>query len=183
MRNHKWSLRFKLISSFAGMLALMVGLSLCALYGIRSLGAVLDSTVHTTARKMRMAAEMKADTSAMRVHAAMAEISLLSTMIRNVPASSGTAANVDAGCSACHTADRVTVHREAFAALGVKLSRQAAAIRPLVQTPGERASLDTLQSGVESWAQLYLKYLDLAGHNQYRAFNGLQLFETMFGLR
>jgi hypothetical protein len=36
-----------------------------------------------------------------------------------------------------------------------------------VQTPGERASLDTLQSGVESWAQLYLKYLDLAGHNQY----------------
>jgi methyl-accepting chemotaxis protein len=175
MSRHKRTLRFKLMSSFGGLLALMAVLSVCALYGIRSLGAVLDSTVNVTARKMRMAAEMNSDTRAMRVHAAMAEISLLNSMIRTVPGSSGVASNEDAGCSSCHTADRVVSHRDAFVALGGKLTREVTAIRPLVETDREKASLDALQAGVQGWSQLYLKYLDLATHNQYNAAHDLMV--------
>ncbi len=116
MANPRVTLCFKLVGSFAGMLALMVALSLCALYGIRNLGNALDTTIHTTAGKMRMAAEMDSDTHAMRVHAAMAEISLLNTMIGTLPGKAGVPSSQDAGCSSCHTADRVTSHRDAFAA-------------------------------------------------------------------
>jgi len=164
------------MSSFAGLLALMLGLSLCAIYGVRSLGATLDSTVKTTARKMRLATEIDSNTHAMRVHAALAEISLLNTMIRTEPGSSGGAANQDASCSSCHTADRVATHRAEFAALGAKVARDVVEIRPLVQTPAEQASLDTLQAGVESWMQLYPKYLDFAGHGQFT-----QAHEIMVG--
>ena len=94
----------------------------------------------------------------MRVHATLAEISLLNTIIRNVPASSGE----ELTCTACHSLDRVDANRAAFAALGGKLAQQAAAMRLLVHSAAERTALDAMQSGIADWGLLYSKYLDLA---------------------
>ena len=44
------TLCFKLIGSFAVLLAMVAGLSLCALQGIRSLGGSLDTAVNSTAK-------------------------------------------------------------------------------------------------------------------------------------
>ena len=62
----------------------------------------------------------------------------------------------------CHTPDRVESNRAAFIALGAKLTRDVAAMRPLVASAIEQASLDTIDSEVANWTRLYGRYLDLA---------------------
>ena len=158
MKVRRMTLCFKLMGSFAALLAMVVALSLCALQGIRSLGGSLDTAVNSTAKKIEMAAAMHSGVYQMRVHASLAEISLLNTMIRNVPGSSGE----DVACTACHTPDRVDANRDAFVALGAKLAQQATAMRPLVHSTAEQTSLDAIQAGIANWEPLYRKYLDLA---------------------
>jgi hypothetical protein len=113
---------------------------------------------------MEMAAAIHSGVHEMRVHAALAEISLLNTMIKSVPGSSGE----DAGCSACHTADRVDSNRDAFLAKAAKLSQQVTAMLPLVHSAAERTSLDAIQGGISNWGRLYSQYLELAGHKDFR---------------
>src|ERR1039457_3572786 len=155
MERPRVTLCFKLIASFTALLAMVAALSLCALNGIRSLGTSLDTAVNSTARKMERAAAISSGVHQMRVYAALAEISLLNSMIRNLPGSSGE----DAGCSACHTPDRVDRSEEAFVALGDKLSGQTAAMRALVHGIPEQTALDAVQAGIANWGTLYRKYL------------------------
>ena len=157
------TLCFKLLGSFAVSLAMVAALSLCALQGIRSLGGSLDTAVNSTAKKMETAAALHSGALDMRVHASLAEISLLNSMIRHVPGSSGD----DAGCSACHTPDRVDANRDAFLALGQKLAGQATAMRALVHSSAEQTSLNTLQAEIANWGRLYPQYLDLASHKDF----------------
>ena len=163
MNRRRATMCFKLMGSFAALLIMVVALGLCALQGIRSLGGSLDTAVNSTAKKMETVAAIHSGVHEMRVHAAMAEISLLTTMIKSVPGSSGD----DAGCSACHTPDRVDSNRDAFLAKAANLSRQVAAMRPLVHSATEQASLDAIQGGVSTWMRLYSQYLDLAAHKDF----------------
>jgi len=163
MNRRRVTMCFKLMGSFVALLAMLAALSLCALQGIRSLAGSLDTAVNSTAKKMEMAAAIHSGVHEMRVHAALAEISLLNTMIKSVPGSSGE----DAGCSACHTADRVDSNRDAFLAKAAKLSQQVTAMLPLVRSAAERTSLDAIQGGISNWGRLYSQYLELAGHKDY----------------
>ena len=65
------------MGSFIASLAMVIALSLCALNGIRSLGRSLDTSVNSTAKKMRISADMYAGIHQMRVHAVLAEVSIL----------------------------------------------------------------------------------------------------------
>jgi methyl-accepting chemotaxis protein/methyl-accepting chemotaxis protein-1 (serine sensor receptor) len=163
MSGRRATLCFKLMGSFVALLAMVAALSLCALLGIRSLAGSLDTAINSTAKKMVTSAAIVAGAHEMRVQAALAEISLLSNMIRTVPGSSGE----DAGCSACHTADRVDGNRAAFVAIGRKLAEQATAMRALVHSPVEQKSLDTVQAGIADWELLYGKYLDMAAQQDF----------------
>src|ERR1035438_2534852 len=112
MNRRRVTLCFKLMGSFVALLGMVGGLSLCALQGIRSLGGSLDTAVNSTAKKMEIAASMHSGVHQMRVHAALAEISLLNTMIHSVKGSDG----AETECAMCHTADRVDENRDAFLA-------------------------------------------------------------------
>ena len=158
MKGRTVTLCFKLMGSFVALLAMVVVLSLCALQGIRSLGGSLDTAVNSTAKKIEMAAAMHSGVYQMRMHASLAEISVLNNIIQKVAGSSGE----DVVCTACHTPDRVDANRDAFVALGAKLAQQATAMRPLVHSTAERTSLDVIQAGIANWELLYPKYLDLA---------------------
>ena len=85
MPNSKLTHCFRLVGCFAGLLALTIVLSLAAMYAIRGLGTSLDTTAHFTARKLALAGEINAGTHEMRVHATMAEISVLSDMLTRLP--------------------------------------------------------------------------------------------------
>jgi methyl-accepting chemotaxis protein len=172
MKRSRVTLCFKLIGSFAALLAMVAVLSLCALQGIRSLGGSLDTAVNSTPKKMEMAAAMHSGVYQMRVHAALAEISLLNGIIGNVRGSSGE----EVTCTNCHTPDRVDANRDAFVALAGKLARQATAMRPLVQSAVEQTSLDAIQAGIANWEPLYRKYLDLATRHEFS-----QAHEIMVG--
>ena len=158
MNGRRVTLCFKLMGSFAALVTMVVVLSLCALQGIRSLGGSLDTAVNSTARKAQIAAVMHSGVYQMRVHAALAEISLLNTMIHAVKGSNGE----ETECTMCHTPERVDANRDAFLALAARLTQQATAMRALVRTSAEKTSLDALQAGLASWEPLYRKYLDLA---------------------
>jgi methyl-accepting chemotaxis protein len=163
MKKSRATLRSRLIWSFAALLAMVVALSLSALHGIHSLGDSLNTAVTSTTRKLEMVAQIHSGVSEMRVHAALAEISLLNTMIKSVPGSK----DEDAGCSACHTTDRVTANRDLFLAKATTLSAQVAAMHPLVRTNSEQVALDAIQSGIAEWRSRYTEYLNLSLHNEY----------------
>src|ERR1035437_1329715 len=136
MKGRTVTLCFKLMGSFVALLAMVVVLSLCALQGIRSLGGSLDMAVNSTAKKIEMAAAMHSGVYQMRVHAALAEISLLNTMIQTVKGSNGE----ETECAMCHTPERVDANRDAFLALAARLTQQATAMRALVRTSAEQTS-------------------------------------------
>ena len=163
MNRPRVTMCFKLMGSFVALLAMLAALSLSALQGIRSLGGSLDTAVNSTARKMEMVASIHSGVHEMRVNAALAEISLLTTMIKSVLGSSAE----DAGCSACHTSERVDSNHDAFLGKAAKLSQQVAAMGPLVHSAAERTSLDAIQGGVSNWERLYSEYLDLAVHKSF----------------
>jgi len=58
------------------LLALVGALSDAALMAVRRLGTSLDTAVNVTAKKMDLALSVDANLNQMRVHAAMAEISI-----------------------------------------------------------------------------------------------------------
>ena len=163
MNRRRVTLCFKLMASFVALLVMVAVLSLFALHGIRGLAGSLDTTVNSTARKMEMAATIGSGVREMRVHAALAEISLLDTMIKSVPGSSGD----DAGCSACHTLERMEANHAGFSALGGKLTGQVAAMQVLVHSTVEQNALDAVKSGIARWELLYDRYLDMAAHKSF----------------
>jgi methyl-accepting chemotaxis protein/methyl-accepting chemotaxis protein-1 (serine sensor receptor) len=172
MNRRRLTLCFKLMGSFVALLVMVVALSVCALQGMRSLAGSLDTAVNSTARKMEIAAAIHSGVHQMRVHASLAEISLLNTMIHSVKGSDGQ----DTDCTMCHTSDRVDENRDAFLALGTKLAQQAAIMRPLVHSTAEQAALDAIQAGIAAWSPLYRKYLELAAHKDFT-----QAHEIMVG--
>src|SRR6516225_2431440 len=99
IRTRGISLCFQLVGSFAVLLALTVLTGVIALFGIHELGRSLDQAVNATAHKMDLAGGVHDDVAEMRVHAGLAEISLLNTKI-----SEGSLGSPVPGtsCNACH---------------------------------------------------------------------------------
>lgn len=149
------TLCFKLMGSFAMLLALVVGLSYCALTAIRGLGRALDSAVNSTAKKLQLSTGIQADVHQMRLRAALAEISLInSSLVHSVK--DGASETV---CADCHTADRVVANRQAFEEICARTEQATGKLAALVTSEGERKELAVLQSGVATWAALYKRYL------------------------
>jgi len=148
----------KMTASFAAVLGLTLALSVGSLIAIRSLGHSLESAVNAAARKMNLAAATRSGVAEMRVHAALAEISLLDTKLADGSMGAGTVT----ACASCHTQERVTANRASFTASGTDLIKVAAALRGLSLNSTESQALDVLVSGVNDWTSLYGRYLDLA---------------------
>jgi methyl-accepting chemotaxis protein/methyl-accepting chemotaxis protein-1 (serine sensor receptor) len=156
---------FRLVASFAALLALIVALSAGAFLAIRSLGHSLDSAVNGTAKKMNLTASMHSGVMEMRVDAALAEISLLDTKLAD--GSMGSVSGTE--CTSCHTLDRVGVNRQALAGASAGILRQAGELAALGVSPAESQALDALVAGVTNWTSLYDQYLALAEQKNFPA--------------
>ena len=170
-RSRHFTLCFKLVSSFGALLALILVMGAIALYGIRGLGWSLEFAVNSTARKMDLAAVMHSGVEEMKIHAALAEISLLDTKIADgaMGSVSGTS------CTSCHTLDRVTSNRQALEASAANLLRKVEEFRGMSLNADESKALDTLQSGVAEWAPLYQRYLNLAQQGDFSTAHGIMV--------
>jgi len=159
IRTRRISLCFKLVGSFALLLALTVLTGVIALFAIHELGRSLDHAVNASARKMDLAGSVHDDVGDMRVHAGLAEISLLNTKIGEDSLGSpvpGTA------CSACHGSDRIQSNQRMFEDAARRIAAEIAEMRWMPLNPDESRALDAIQSGVNSWGPAYQRYLTLA---------------------
>jgi methyl-accepting chemotaxis protein/methyl-accepting chemotaxis protein-1 (serine sensor receptor) len=147
----------KLYGSFGALLLLVAVLGGLALTTIRSLGGSLDYAVNSSAKKATLIAAMHTGIVEMRVHAALAEISLLNTKI--AAGALGMVSGTE--CSSCHTLDRVDANRQEFETVAARVTHEADEIRKFPLSSKERQALDTLASGVASWTSLYRRYLSL----------------------
>ena len=126
IRTRGISLCFKLVGSFALLLALTVLTGVIALFAIHELGRSLDQAVNASARKMDLAGSVHDDVGDMRVHAGLAEISLLNTKIGEDSLGSpvpGTA------CSACHGSDRIQSNQRMFEDAARRIAAEIAEMR------------------------------------------------------
>ncbi|HXK07450.1 MAG TPA: methyl-accepting chemotaxis protein [Verrucomicrobiae bacterium] len=158
LRPRRVTLCFKLVGSFAVLLTLVCTMGGIALYGIHGLGRSIDLTVNSAAKKMACAAAIHSGVGEMKIHAALAEISLLDTKVPE-----GAMGSVSgASCIACHTPDRVNTNRQAIESAAGNLLRLTAEIRAMPLNSSEIKALDDLESGIGSWSPLYQRYLNLA---------------------
>jgi methyl-accepting chemotaxis protein/methyl-accepting chemotaxis protein-1 (serine sensor receptor) len=147
----------KLFGSFGALLVLVAVLGGMALTTIRSLGGSLDYAVNSSAKKATLIAAMHTGVVEMRVHAALAEISLLNTKI--APGALGMVSGTE--CTSCHTLDRVDANRQAFETAAARVTHQADDLRRFSLSSKESQALGTLSAGVASWTSLYRQYLSL----------------------
>ena len=153
------SLCFKLVGSFALLLALTVLTGVIALFAIHELGRSLDQAVNASARKMDLAGIIHDDVGDMRVHAGLAEISLLNTKIGEgslEPPVPGTP------CAACHTSERIQSNQTIFDEAARRIASEIAELHRMALNTEESKALDVIQAHVNSWGPTYQRYLALA---------------------
>jgi methyl-accepting chemotaxis protein/methyl-accepting chemotaxis protein-1 (serine sensor receptor) len=169
IRTRRVSLCFKLVGSFAALLALTVLTGVIALLAIHELGRSLDQAVNASARKMDLAGIIHDDVGDMRVHAGLAEISLLNTKIGE----NALGSVAGAACSACHTSERIQSNQGIFEQSSARILAEIAELRQLPLNADESKALDTIQTGVNSWKPLYERYLTLAQAQDFPSAHGI----------
>jgi methyl-accepting chemotaxis protein/methyl-accepting chemotaxis protein-1 (serine sensor receptor) len=178
LRLRQVSVCFKLIGSFAALLVLVGALGYCALAAIRGLGASLDTAVNVTARKMDLARSIHSNLYRMRLHAALAEISLIDNLlVQHVTQKSAAGETSEVVCQDCHTPDKTLSNRQLFESVATNLGNEIATLSPLIASPDERNALNTLEKGAAQWKGLYEKYLNLAGEKEFPAAHDIMLGE------
>ena len=163
LQSRKFTLGFRLIASFSALLGLVAVLGGFAIVTIQGLGGSLDFAVNSSARKMRLLAGMESGMELMRIHAGLAEISLLNS--RNAGKGLGEVYGTD--CTSCHTADRVTSNRQIFESASTRVLQQANEFRRFPLSAKGKPARDDRGRAVTSWTPLYQQYLSLAGKNEF----------------
>jgi methyl-accepting chemotaxis protein len=156
----------KITVSFGALLAISVASGYGSFRAIQATGLALNSAVDTTAKKMVLADRLRARVREMRLHAALAEISLINgTIVGQVETKDGRMV-----CADCHTADKIASNRRAFEEGASGLRRDAEALLRLASTNTEREAIRRLAESLAGWQPLYARYFEAASaHNFARA--------------
>ncbi len=162
-RPRKFTLGFKLIASFGALLALVALLGGIAIFTIQGLGGSLDFAVSSAAKKMKLLAEMESGVEMMRIHAGLAEISLLNS--KNAGKNLGEVYGTQ--CTSCHTMDRVNSNQQIFESASARVVRQAGELRHYPLSAKEKLALADLVGAVTAWTPYYQRYLSLAERDQF----------------
>jgi methyl-accepting chemotaxis protein len=172
MRLHQLTVGVKMTAAFAALLAISLGSGYASFRMIQMTGAAFSTAVDTTAKKLAMADRLRTGTRDLRLHATLAEISLIEgTMVGHVNGKGG-----DMVCADCHTSDKVTESRGAFDTEAAQLQKDANTLLRLVTTNAERASVMQLSAALSRWQPLYKAYFDSALQNDFA-----KAHETMIG--
>ena len=158
-----FTLGFRLIASFGALLGLVAILGGIAMVTIQGLGGSLDFAVNSSAGKMRLLSEMESGVELMRIHAGLAEISLLNS--QNAGKALGEVYGT--ACTSCHTADRVNSNQQIFENASKDVLRKASEFQSFSLSSKERQALDDLVNVVTAWTPFYQQYLSLAGKDKF----------------
>jgi methyl-accepting chemotaxis protein len=143
---------------FAALLAINLGSGFASFRMLQKNGAALKEAVDTTAHKQALADQLRTGIRDMRLHAALAEMSLINgTLVGRVKTSGN-----ESVCADCHTPDKITENRQAFDHMGGELQVKAKALSQLAQTGTERAAVSRIGELLTSWQTLYTRCFDLA---------------------
>ncbi|HTT63589.1 MAG TPA: methyl-accepting chemotaxis protein [Bryobacteraceae bacterium] len=162
----------RLLLAFGLVLALVLALGYSSLTTVGRLGGALDVAVNGTAKKLRLVGELKAGFQEMRADATKEEISLINASIIGRLGRQGSA---ETTCSGCHTEDTVGKQKQQFEAVAARLAEEAAQLRPLAVSDGERQAVQKVESGIADWLTLYQQYLKLMAGRDYTAAHDIML--------
>ncbi len=167
----------RLSVSFATLVMLIAVTGLSSLQMIRSLGASLITAADTTTNRLQVAAGMDADFHTMRLHAALAEVSLInSTLVGTVTRMPAAAdSGEETTCAYCHTQEKVDSNLQIFNTLCEKTRKQAEVLSRLNRSREEQDQAKAVAAGVESWKSLYSRYLELLRSKHIEAAHAVML--------
>jgi len=172
MRLHQLPVGVKMTTAFAALLAISVGSGYASFRMIQTTGAAFRTAVDSTAKKLAMADHLRAGTRDLRLHATLAEISLIEgTMVGHVNGKGG-----DMACADCHTSEKVTESRGAFDTEAAQLQKESNTLLQMVSTNSERAIVTRLSEALSKWRPLHKAYFDAAMQNDFA-----KAHETMIG--
>jgi len=151
---------------FGAMLTLLLVVSGFWRASVLGLGGSLDEAVNRTARKLRLAGDLRTEFKAMWADARGAQFSLVIALLNDKDAR-GKDDSVSAGCLACHSDGMRDDGHKRFLDGGVRLRKELAELRKLEPTVAEVKLLDEIARSVSDWESLYSRYLDLAAADKY----------------
>ena len=152
------SISRKLTLSLTAIVALVLALSYSSLHSVAALGGMFDTAANVAARKMDLAAQLRAGFQEMLDHAKKTQ---LAHAIHNLE-QPGTAGKAGGSCSACHAVSAPETDRREFEASAAQLEQRVAEVRPLIADAKGRAALNLVQGGVRNWVTLYRDYMQKA---------------------
>jgi methyl-accepting chemotaxis protein len=141
----------KLAWNFGAMLALVFVFSIVALNLVSTLGGALDVAVNSTAKKMAVVGNIRADFQEMN---ALTRATHVSYVIRELERG-----RKDAACGACHDASQVEKTQRAFEGTAAGLGKQFTALESLGKAEDDRSALNALKKAADSWSTGYQDYL------------------------
>lgn len=161
---YRWTIATKMGVFLAILFALVFLLSYTSLNSISRLNNALDQVVHSGARKIESAAEMKAAFNELTATSRQAQIALVVDLL----SAPGQAAEANGmSCNACHNAAAIDDSVRHFREAGAQVRSRVADLRPLAMSSEEAARLDSIDRGVQSWLADYEEYLRLAKAKNY----------------
>jgi methyl-accepting chemotaxis protein len=149
---------------------LMIGLLLVISFfwraSVLDLGGSLDEAVNRTAKKLRLAGDLRTEFKAMWADARGAQFSTV-ILLLNEKDAKNKQDSTSAGCAMCHTLELQDQGRQRFTAGGGRLRRELGELLDLNPTPAERKLLDQIGRDVAEWLALYDTYLQMAAADRY----------------
>jgi methyl-accepting chemotaxis protein len=151
---------------FGAMLTLLLVVSGFWRASVLELGGSLDEAVNRTARKLRLAGDLRTEFKTMWADARGAQFSLVIALLNEKDAK-GKDDSVSAGCLACHSDGMRDDGHKRFLAGGARLRGELAELRKLEPSESEAKLLDEIALAVSDWEAMYNRYLDLAAADKY----------------
>jgi methyl-accepting chemotaxis protein/methyl-accepting chemotaxis protein-1 (serine sensor receptor) len=155
----------KLTLSFAALLAVSLASGLASFRMIQRNGAALKTAVDTTARKQALAARLRTGIREMRLHALLADLS----MVNGTLVGKASFAGNEVVCAYCHTPDRVAESHQSFEHVGAGLKTEAETLAGLAESLAERAAVAKIADGLTRWQKLSAGYFELAAAHNFPA--------------
>lgn len=151
-------------------IGLMIGLLviICLFWraSVHDLGGSLDEAVNLTAKKLRLAGDLRTEFKTMLADARGAQFSLVILLLQEKDAK-GKEDSTSAGCAMCHSREMQEGGHRRFTDGGGRLRRELAALRETNPSEAERELLDSISRDVEEWLTLYNAYLGMAEADRY----------------
>lgn len=159
----------KLAISFGVVFALMLAVTYSSFDTVRRLGGMLNLAVNEDAKIVDLIGAIKLGLHQMNELSKATQFSYAVSSVLKVDSCQLKTVQRLGECSSCHAFGGADEHQESFRKVAKQASGSVAELLPLIHSAEARRTLETMQTAIREWLDLFTQYLALAKKNDFAA--------------